>query len=309
VRFLVTGAAGFIGSHLTARLRAEGHDVMAVDAFTHYYDVTLKDLNAIYAGGVNVADVSRDRLDRLVAGDGVFHLAGQPGVRSSWGDGFEPYLRHNVLATQRLFEAALEQGVPVVYASSSSVYGNAGGDQREDARLAPVSPYGVTKATCEQLAQAVGLDALGLRYFTVYGPRQRPEMAFARLIQAALDGRAFPLLGDGRQTRSFTFVDDAVEATVRAMWAAQRGCRGVVNVGGRKEVSLREAIATLEQIARVRVKLAFEPAARGDVRRTCPDTWRAQHVLDWQAETDLAAGLEAQWRAAVRLARVVSADT
>src|SRR5829696_5766175 len=210
MRYVVTGAAGFIGSHLGDALRAAGHEVVGIDAFTDYYDPTLKEENA---RGLDVRrlDLAEEQLD-LDGVDGVFHLAGQPGVRS-FGDVFELYLRRNVLATQRVFEAAAAAGVRVVFASSSSVYGEA---ERyptpEDTPPRPLSPYGITKLACEHLARAYGrsfgLEAVVLRYFNAYGPRQRPDMAFTRVVLALAEGRAFTLFGDGEQSRSFTYVRD-----------------------------------------------------------------------------------------------------
>ena len=228
MRAVVTGSAGFIGSWLAERLVADGWSVVGVDSFTSYYDPDEKRRNLADLAGdprfeLVEADVVSDRFATLLRDRPVvFHLAAQPGVRTSFGVGFRRYLHDNVLATQRVFEAALDSGCPrVVYASSSSVYGEGPATPfREDTTpTVPRSPYGVTKLACERLAEVyrhLGLDVVGLRYFTVYGPRQRPDMAIRRLCGAALDGTAFPLTGDGRQSRDFTHVDDAVDATVRA---------------------------------------------------------------------------------------------
>ena len=213
MRYVVTGAAGFIGSHLAEAIAAAGHEVAGVDAFTDSYDPGLKRENA--AGlDVRELDLADDELD-LGGADGVFHLAGQPGVRASWGPEFDLYVRRNVLATQRVTEAAAQAGVRLVFASSSSIYGNA---ERyptpEDVVPAPISPYGITKLAGEHLVRAYGSDSVVLRYFTVYGPRQRPDMAFARLLTSLAEGRPFELYGDGSQTRGFTSVSDAVAATI-----------------------------------------------------------------------------------------------
>ena len=302
MRYVVTGAAGFIGSHLGETLLAAGHEVVGVDSYTDYYDRSRKERNAA-ALDVVEADLAEMPLAELLEGaDGVFHLAGQPGVRASWGESFELYLRRNVLATQRLFEAAADAGVRVVFASSSSVYGDA---ERyptpEDVTPQPISPYGITKLACEQLAHAIGrgrrLDAVVLRYFTVYGPRQRPDMAFARIVDALASGTSFELYGDGRQSRAFTFVGDAVRATVTAMERADRGT--VYNVGGGSEATMREAIASLERVAGSELELVVRPRAEGDVRRTAPDTSRAERDLGWRAETALEDGLNRQWAWAV----------
>jgi UDP-glucuronate 4-epimerase len=301
MRYVVTGAAGFIGSHLTEALLAEGHDVVAVDSFNDYYDPALKQENA--AGfDVSRLDLAEDDL-ALDGFDGVFHLAGQPGVRS-FGTVFDEYVRRNLLATQRVFESAARAGVRVVFASSSSVYGDAESyPTSEDARPSPISPYGITKLGCEQLAYAYaksfGLDAVLLRYFTVYGPRQRPDMAFARIVDALARGASFELYGDGLQSRSFTYVADVVAATVAAM----SGPAALLNVGGGAEASMRDAIATLERVSGRPLELVEKPAAEGDVRRTAADTQRIERELGWRAQTTLEDGLRAQWEwASVRVA-------
>ena len=293
----MTGAAGFIGSYLAAALEAAGHVVVGVDCFTDYYAVALKEENA--AGRVIVrADLAEAPLEPLLDGiDGVFHLAGQPGVRS-FGDAFPLYLRHNLLASQRLFEAAARAGARVVFASSSSVYGAAEGyPTREDARPRPISPYGITKLGCEHLIRACelafGLDAVALRYFTVYGPRQRPDMAFTRILTALAEGSPFELFGDGSASRGFTYVGDAVAATVTAMERAAAGA--VYNVGGGTEATMREAIATCERVSGRSLDLRLRESAKGDVSRTAADTSRIRDELGWQAGVGLEQGLTAQW--------------
>jgi nucleoside-diphosphate-sugar epimerase len=297
--YVVTGAAGFIGSHLTEALVGAGHDVLGVDAFTDYYDPGRKRANAVGFDIVE-ADLETADLSSLLDGvDGVFHLAGQPGVRSSFGADFELYVRRNVVVSGRLFEAAARRGTRVVYASSSSVYGDAESyPTREDEIPAPISPYGVTKLCCEQLAYAHartgGLEAVGLRFFTVYGPRQRPDMAFTRLLEALAEGRSFPLYGDGSASRSFTYVGDAVAGAVLAM---ERGAPGAIyNIGGGEEASMLEAIALAEGIAGRPLALERHAAAAGDVRRTRADVARARDALGWAPETTLAEGLAAQWQ-------------
>jgi UDP-glucuronate 4-epimerase len=277
--------------------------VLGIDSFTDYYDPALKEENA---AGLEVARVDLAEEDLELDGvDGVFHLAGQPGVRS-FGDVFEDYARRNLLASRRVFETAAAAGVRVVFASSSSVYGDAESyPTREDADLRPISPYGITKAGCEQLAYAYGkefgLDAVLLRYFTVYGPRQRPDMALARIVAALARGAAFELYGDGLQSRSFTYVADGVEATIAAMERAQAGA--LYNVGGGAEATMREAIATLERLSGRTLELVEQPAAAGDVRRTSADTRRIEQDLGWRATTALDDGLRAQWEwASVRVA-------
>ena len=295
MRWVVTGAAGFIGSHLGEALVQRGDEVVGVDSFTEYYDPVEKERNA---GDLDVLriDLADDSLD-LDGVDGVFHLAGQPGVRS-FGGAFPLYLRRNVLATQRVFESAAEAGVRVVFASSSSVYGEA---ERyptpEDAQPQPISPYGITKLACEQLARAYavsfGLDAVSLRYFTVYGPRQRPDMFFRRVCDALAAGGTIELYGTGEQSRSFTEVADVVAATVAAMDRAPAGA--LYNVGGGNEASLLEAIAQLEQISGRTLEVAHVDRARGDVRRTKADVLRIREGLGWEPRVALADGLARMW--------------
>jgi UDP-glucuronate 4-epimerase len=295
MKYVVTGAAGFIGSQLSETLKERGHEVVAIDCFTDYYDPALKEENA---AGLDVArlDLAEENLD-LAGVDGVFHLAGQPGVRS-FGDVFEEYVRRNLLASRRVFEAAAAAGTRVVFASSSSIYGDA---ERyptpEEIEPRPISPYGITKLGCEQLAQAYargfGLDAVVLRYFTFYGPRQRPDMALARIVDALARGASFELYGDGFQSRSFTYVADGIDATIAAMERAPAGA--VYNVGGGEEATMREAIATLERVSGRIVDLVDSPAAAGDVRRTSADATRIGRDLGWRATTPLEDGLRAQW--------------
>jgi UDP-glucuronate 4-epimerase len=293
MRYVVTGAAGFIGSHLAEGLQAGGHEVVGIDAFTDYYDPALKEKNA---RGLDVRrlDLAADELD-FAGFDGVFHLAARPGVRS-FGDVFPQYLRDNVLATQRVFEAAVRDGVRVVFASSSSVYGET---ERyptpEDTPLRPLSPYGITKLTGEQLARAYessfGLDAVVLRYFNAFGPRQRPDMAFTRIAYGLAAGEPFDLYGDGEQSRGWTYVSDVVDATILAM---QRGA-GTYNVGGAHEVSMREAIAQFERVSGRTLDVREQPAVPGDQRRTNADTTRIRSELGWEPRVDVAEGVRAEW--------------
>lgn len=308
---LVTGTAGFVGSHLAEALLDRGHRVTGVDAFTPYYDRRLKEANLETLRG-------RDRFT-FVEGDlaeldpvpllqdiaWVFHQAAQPGVRASWADGFAPYLRHNLHATQRLLEAARDRVERFVFASSSSVYGNVPeGDVSEDAPRRPISPYGVTKVASEELVQVYhrefGLAAVSLRYFTVCGPRQRPDMAFPRILGALHRDEPFPLFGDGSQERDFTFVGDVVEAN---LLAAERGRPGAVyNIGGGRPTALRDAIAVLEKATGRTARLDTRPRADGDPQRTAADLSRARDELGYAPRTpvDQALRLEAEWFAGPR---------
>jgi len=303
MRYLVTGAAGFIGSQLLRTLLERGHDAVGWDAFTDYYDPALKEENA---GGLPVerVDVAADDM-KLDGFDGVFHLAGQPGV-ASFGSVFPVYVRQNVLASQRLFEAAVAAGTRVVFASSSSIYGDAEAyPTPEDTTPAPIAPYGITKLACEHLAHAYrsefGLDAVTVRYFTIYGPRQRPDMAFTKMVSCLAEGRPFELYGDGTQSRSFTYVDDAVEATITAM--TRRAAGTTFNVGGGSEVSMLEAIETLGRVAGRRLEVVRMARREGDAARTAADTTRIRTELGWSPQTSFEDGLGAQWRwAAARVA-------
>jgi UDP-glucuronate 4-epimerase len=299
MRYVVTGAAGFIGSQLLRTLVERGHDATGWDAFTDYYDPAVKEENA-RGLPVERVDLVEDAFD-LTGVDGVFHLAGQPGVRS-FGGIFPVYVRQNVLASQRLFEAAVGAGTRTVFASSSSIYGDAAAyPTPEDTVPRPLSPYGITKLACEQLAHAYGhefgLDCVTLRYFTIFGPRQRPDMAIARLIACFGEGRSFELFGDGTQSRSFTYVDDAVEATILAM---ERGNAGAIfNVGGGAEVSMLQVIEALGDIAGRRVEIVRSPRREGDATRTAADTSRIRAEIGWKPVTSFEEGLAAQWRWAV----------
>jgi nucleoside-diphosphate-sugar epimerase len=298
MRYAVTGAAGFVGSHLCEALAASGHDVVGIDCFTDYYDRGLKEQNAdlIDAAGceLRTLDLAEAPLD-FARYDGVFHLAAQPGVRS-FGDVFPIYLRNNVLATQRVFEAAARDRVKVVFASSSSVYGAA---ERyptpEDTPPHPLSPYGITKLACEHLAdayaRAFGLSCVVLRYFNAFGPRQRPDMAFTRIVHALANRTGFELFGDGDQTRGWTYVGDVVDATIAAM---ERG-QGTYNVGGAIEASMNETIRILERLSGRKLELTRHPPVPGDQRRTNADTTRIRAELGWEPKVSLEEGLRSQW--------------
>jgi len=304
-RSVVTGAAGFVGSHLAERLLGLGHDVVGIDCFTDYYDRSRKVRNIAPARSNNrfqfvEQDLVMADLAALLEGtDYLFHQAGQAGVRPSWGKHFASYIRHNIDATQRLLEAAKgADSLKVVFASSSSVYGNAEElPVSERAVPRPVSPYGVTKLAAEHLcslyATNYGLPVVSLRYFTVYGPRQRPDMAIQRFLTACKTAEAVPLYGDGTQTRDFTFVADAVEANVLAM-DAEESC--VVNICAGSTISLKELIALIEATAGKKLNLAHEPAARGDAQHTLGDNSLAKSLLGFEPKTPLTEGVAAQWR-------------
>jgi nucleoside-diphosphate-sugar epimerase len=305
VRVLVTGVAGFVGSHLAEALVARGDTVIGVDGFTDYYDPAIKhdNLATLLAGPrftLIEADLRIAHVETLLDGvDVVYHQAAQPGVRLSWSRGFADYVGHNVLATQRLLEAALAKGAPrVVYASSSSVYGNAPRyPTTEDDLPRPHSPYGVTKLAGEHLCALYGanwaLPTVSLRYFTVFGPRQRPDMSIHRLCEAAVTGSAFPRYGDGTQVREFTYVGDIVAGNLAAA-TADVAPGTVVNLAGGAEVVLNDLVALVGDVAGVELAVDPRPAQPGDTTRNAGAIDRAKALLGWEPTVPLRAGLAAQ---------------
>lgn len=305
MRAVVTGAAGFIGSHLCEHLLSCGDTVVGVDALTDFYDPARKRRNLarlLGRGGFtfHCEDLLHLRLEPLFAtADAVYHLAGQPGVRGSWGQEFRVYLERNVLVTQHVLEAARDaRPGRLIYASSSSVYGDAETyPTRETLYPRPVSPYGVTKLAAEQLCETYrtvfGVPAVSLRLFTVYGPWQRPDMAFARLVTAACEQQPFPLYGDGRQSRDFTYVGDVVSA-MRA--AARSAWSGVANIGGGCEVTMNQVIDCLGKLA-APVRVVRGASRPGDARRTAADITVARRAFGYRPVTDIRTGLAAMVRA------------
>ena len=304
-RVAVTGAAGFIGSHLCERLLADGHEVVAIDSFSDYYDRRRKERNLEVARmhrnfTLHETDLVDVDLHQLLDGARVvFHLAGQPAVRPSWGHHFDRYLRDNVLATQRLLEALREIRVDrLVFACSSSVYGNAEVfPTKENALPRPVSPYGMTKLAAEHLtfvySRNFDIPAVSLRYFTVYGPRQRPDMAFSRFMQALVDDEEIEVFGDGEQTREFTYVSDAVDGTVKAARADVAGL--VINLGGGSRVTVNRVLDTLDDISRIKARRRYLPAVPGDPRHTGASINLARERLGWEPRVSLREGMTKQW--------------
>ncbi|HKY20902.1 MAG TPA: NAD-dependent epimerase/dehydratase family protein [Vicinamibacterales bacterium] len=306
MKALVTGAAGFIGSHLSGALLDSGAEVTGLDSFTDYYPRPLKETNlATLKGrrGFTFIEAALQEVDLKPALSGithVFHLAAQAGVRKSWGRDFDVYTRNNVEATQRLLEALV--GMPIqkyVYASSSSVYGDhVPLPMREDAYLQPLSPYGVSKLAAEHLGHLYwanhGVPAVALRYFTVYGPRQRPDMGFQRFLTAVRHGKPITVYGDGEQTRDFTFVSDIVAANLAA---AQEGEAGrVYNIGGGSRVTLNHVLDLIGKVTGKTVTIQREPDQKGDMRHTYADTSLARRDLDFAPRVSLESGLDQQYR-------------
>ncbi len=316
MRALVTGAAGFIGSHLSERLIADGHEVVGVDCFTDYYPRRIKEKNlerlrAEHRFSFVEADLNALDVNALVSGvDWIFHQAAQAGVRASWGETFRIYTRLNIDATQRLLEAVKGSTTlkKFVYASSSSVYGDVATlPMVEDHPTHPLSPYGVTKLAAEHLAvlymRNFSVPTASLRYFTVYGPRQRPDMAFHKFFKAALVGEEISVYGDGTQTRDFTYVSDAVEANLRAAQSAPPGA--VLNIGGGSRVSVREVLTLVEELVGKPVRVRYLATQHGDMKDTVADTTRAREQIGYRPLVSLRDGLarERDWIAALYGAR------
>ncbi len=310
MRALVTGAAGFVGSTLARRLLADGHDVVGVDSVNDYYDQELKraNLGRLASPGFQFVESDLNAVDlrSLLAGtEVVFHLAGQPGVRSSWGSEFDRYVTDNIRATQRLLEAALHAHRlrRFVFASSSSVYGDAERYPTEETdRPQPLSPYGVTKLAAEHLctlyARNHGVPTVSLRFFTVYGPRQRPDMAFTRFCRAVSDGREIEVYGTGEQVRDFTYVDDVVEANVQVGTAdiGSVPAGSVFNVAGGSSTTVNEVLALLGEISGRAVRVVRGAPVLGDVLRTGGSTEALSKATGWMPRVGLREGLEEQYR-------------
>jgi UDP-glucose 4-epimerase len=305
VKVVVTGAAGFIGSHLSERLLADGHQVTGLDSFTDYYDRGQKDRNLEESRkhrdfAFKELDLVEDDFSgALVGANVVFHMADQSAVRSSWGSHFDRFVRNNIVATQRLVEALRQ--VPVdrfVYASSSAVYGDAEmSPTRESALPRPISPYGMTKLAAEHLAllymRTFGIPVVALRYFTVYGPRQRPDMALARFMQALASGDEIEVFGDGEQARDFTYISDAVDGTIKAATANVAG--QIINLGGGSRVTINQVLAALEEVSGMNARKRNLPATPGDPKHTVASINLARERLGWEPRVSLREGLTKQW--------------
>ena len=306
MKALITGIAGFIGSHLGTSLLDAGNEVVGIDCFTDYYKRTIKERNLssltarkgfqFVESPIQNAPLS----DLLKDIDQVFHLAAQAGVRKSWGQSFGTYTVNNIEATQQLLEACVQSKIKrLIYASSSSVYGNnVSIPMKENVQLQPVSPYGVTKLAAEQLCYLYhvnhGVPAVSLRYFTVYGPRQRPDMAFHRFLTAVLENRPVTLYGDGAQTRDFTFVSDAVAATLAAGEQGEPG--RVYNIGGGSRISINNVLKMIGNISGQQVQIIRERTQEGDMRDTYADTSMAYSNLNFRPKVSLEEGLRAEYQ-------------
>ena len=297
MKALVTGCAGFIGSHLTEGLLKEGFDVVGIDCFTPYYPRDIKKRNiadALKQKQFQFIEADILGLNELPEVDYVFHQAAQPGVRGSWGDKFEIYVRNNILATQKLLEFYKEKKLgKFVYASSSSVYGDAELPLKEEATPKPISPYGVTKLAGENLCylyhRSYGMPVVSLRYFTVYGPRQRPDMAINKLVAAISNGDEFDIFGDGEQTRDFTYVSDVVEANLLAARSEASG--KAFNIGGGNRISVNALVELISRLLRKEARTKYIEAQKGDVRHTWAHIELANKELGWQPQVNITEGL------------------
>jgi len=306
--YIVTGVAGFIGSHLAQTLLKQGERVVGIDEFNDYYDPSFKRqniscLNSYDAFELIEADIqSLDWKTLLVDIEVVYHQAAQAGVRSSWGKGFHLYTERNINATQIILEAAKEAKSlkRLVFASSSSVYGNAETlPTSESLCPQPVSPYGITKLSAEQLCglyhQNFGVPVTALRYFTVYGPRQRPDMAFHKFFKAALKNQAISIYGDGQQTRDFTFISDAIAANLAAA-KSPSAIGEVFNIGGGSRVILADVLEIIAKIVGYPLQIGYIESAQGDARHTSADITKAQRLLGYQPKVSLSDGLNQEWQ-------------
>ena len=298
MKAVVTGCAGFIGSHLTERLLRENFEVVGIDCFTNYYPRDIKEKNIAQA--LKDADfklIEADILDmqEFPQADYIFHSAAQPGVRTSWGKDFEIYVRNNILVTQKLLEFYKNRDIKkFIYASSSSIYGNAKLPLKEDMSPNPISPYGVTKLAGENLCHLYyanyGVPVIALRYFSVYGPRQRPDMAIHRLVPAILNGKEFLIFGDGNQTRDFTYVDDIVEANILAARSNSRG--KVFNIGSGNRISVNELIKLISETLNQEARVSYVEEQKGDVHHTRAHIAEARAKLGWRPRVSIADGVK-----------------
>jgi len=297
MKALVTGCAGFIGSHLAQRLLADGYEVTGIDCFTDYYPREIKEGNIKElegCGGFSLLQKDILEIEDFPEVDYVFHQAAQAGVRKSWGSNFEIYSRNNIDATQRLLENYKDRNIrKFIYASSSSVYGNVTLPMREDSVLKPESPYGVTKLAAENLCYLYYINyhvpTVSLRYFTVYGPRQRPDMAINMFVGAALNGKEITVYGDGEQTRDFTYVSDIVEANILAANGNLDG--EIINIGGGTRISVNELVPKIEKTVGKKVGIRYVENQKGDVRDTLADVSKAGELMNWKPKVKIETGL------------------
>jgi UDP-glucose 4-epimerase len=298
MKALVTGCAGFIGSHITDRLLNNGYDVTGIDCFTEYYARSIKESNISYAcKHPHFTFIEQDILDikKFPEVDYVFHEAAQAGVRSSWGEEFSIYTRMNVESTQHLLESYKEKPLKkFVYASSSSVYGDVVLPMNEQMKLQPLSPYGVTKLAAEHLCylynKNYNIPTISLRYFTVYGPRQRPDMGIHKFVRDIIHKNVITIYGDGNQTRDFTYIGDIVEANIKAALSPITG--ESFNIGGGNCITVNELIQIIEEICKIKGQIIYGEQQKGDVPDTLADITLAHKQLNWSPQTDMYNGIK-----------------
>lgn len=302
MKILVTGAAGFIGSHLCEKLLTNSnHQVIGVDNFIGPTPNKLKQVNVINLlsnrqftlMNVNLLITNLDQMLKDV--DIIYHLAGIPGVRSSWGKDFDPYVTNNILVTQRLLEAAKDKQITkFIYASTSSVYGEIAGKIKEDELLSPLSPYGITKLTGEHLCNVYskvhGIPIVKLRFFTVYGPRQRPDMAFHRFIKQILNGESLTIYGDGTQSRDFTYISDCIQG-IESLLYKDNVIGNTFNIGGKERATVNEVISIIEMLSGEKASVDYLPKISGEPKHTWADITNAKNVLDYDPKISLQEGL------------------
>jgi len=298
---LVTGAAGFIGSHLCEKLLTNNHHVVGADSFIgptppHLKLENIRNLLSNPKFTFHNVDLLTADLDELLKDiDIIYHLAGIPGVRTSWGKDFDPYVTNNILVTQRLLETAKNHPIhKFIYASTSSVYGEMSGKIKEDASLVPLSPYGITKLTGEHLCNVYrnvhGVPIVKLRFFTVYGPRQRPDMAFHRFIKQILKGEPLTIFGDGTQSRDFTYIDDCIDG-IEALVVKDHVIGETFNIGGKERATVNEVISIIERLSGERAKMSYLPKINGEPKHTWADIANAKSILDYNPKISLEKGL------------------
>lgn len=300
MKALVTGCAGFIGSNLTDKLLELDYSVIGIDCFTDFYSKSVKESNLSQAlKNDNFTLIEKDILliDEFPDVDYIFHLAAQAGVRASWGKSFEVYSKNNVEATQKLLEFYKNKKLKkFVYSSSSSVYGDAKLPMNEDSLLKPISPYGVTKLAAEHLCylywKGFNVPTVSLRYFTVYGPRQRPDMAIHKFVRNILHGNEIIIYGDGTQTRDFTYVDDVVNANIIASNSSKSVVGEVFNIGAGKQITVNDLISVIESISGKIAKVQYIEKQKGDVSDTWADISKVKEILGWHAKTEIRLGLD-----------------
>lgn len=305
MNFLVSGCAGFIGSHLCEYILNKGYKIIGIDSFSDFYPRSYKEKNiegllrnpSFEFIGKDMLELELEEILEKV--DGIFHLAAQPGVRTSWGKNFDYYIKDNIVLTQRILEALKNfKGKRLVFASSSSVYGDSVHlPFKEDGPVSPISPYGVTKLACENLCllyhKNFSIDTVILRYFTVYGPRQRPDMAFHRFFLAILKEKEVEIFGDGSQRRDFTYIDDIVHATFSAF---EKGVSGeIYNLGGGESISLLDLLEIMEEVTKRKFQILFKEKEKGDAPHTWADYSKAKKDLNFTPQVRLKEGLSNQW--------------